>query len=153
MGQMLIDLLFSNSDGLREFPGAHFSLAQEFNHLLTNRLHQIGFLCLLKDSPEQRGHNIFKGLIPPHGEDNPFYCVARLPRFEHGTCGLEVRCSIQLSYRRIPFPTQRAGIVGVSILFHRRLFVHMVSPLTTSPYLVGSMPHPPELMVLSRGFF
>ena len=29
------------------------------------------------------------------------YSLVRLPWFEHGACGLEVRCSIQLSYRRI----------------------------------------------------
>jgi hypothetical protein len=69
---MLIDLLFSNSDGLGEFPSAHFPLAQELNHLLTNGLHLISFLFLLENSRKEREHNIFKGLIPPNGEHNPF---------------------------------------------------------------------------------
>ena len=72
MGQMLIDLLFSNSDGLGEFPGAHIPIAQELDHLLTNGLHLIPFLFLLQNSPNEQEHNIFKGLIPPTGEDNPF---------------------------------------------------------------------------------
>ena len=32
---------------------------------------------------------------------NPLYYLARLAGFEPATYGLEVRCSIQLSYRRI----------------------------------------------------
>ena len=89
MGQMLIDLLFSNSDGLGEFPGAHLPLAQELNHLLTDGLHLISFLFLLEKSRKQQEHNIFKGLISPNGEDNPFNW--------HGapgttrTCGLRIR--------------------------------------------------------------
>ncbi len=38
-----------------------------------------------------------KGLI---NMINPFISMARLARFERATYGLEVRCSIQLSYRR-----------------------------------------------------
>ena len=72
MGQMLIDLLFSNPDGLRELPSTHLPLAQELNHLLANGLQLISFLFLLENIPKEQEHNIFKGLIPPNGEDNPF---------------------------------------------------------------------------------
>ncbi len=39
--------------------------------------------------------------------------MARLARFERATYGLEVRCSIQLSYRR-----------GISLISYRFLHVH-----------------------------
>ena len=129
---MLIDLLFSNSDRLGKFPGAHLFFAQELNHLLTNGLQPISFLTLLENSRKELAWNIFKGLTRQMARPTPLIGVARLARLERATCGLEVRCSIQLSYRRISFPAQRAGIEGASILFHWGRFVHMVSPLTTS---------------------
>ena len=47
MRKMLIDLFFSDSDRLGEFPGAHLLFTQEDDHLLTNRLHVIPMFLLL----------------------------------------------------------------------------------------------------------
>ncbi len=46
--------------------------------------------------------------------DNPFCLLARPARFERATYGLEVRCSIQLSYGRV---------IGYSIFMKRSIII------------------------------
>jgi hypothetical protein len=99
------------------------------------------FPCFPKKFLKGTRLEYFQGLTHQMAMPTPLMGMARLQGFEPRACGLEVRCSIQLSYRRIPRQRKECEATGRFNTISLRSFCPQLTPspsqAVNSPPLSG----------------